>query len=377
MKKIGILTFHWENNYGAVIQCYSLAEYISSIGYEVKVVNFLPLDLKYSTQILPFSIAHMKSFGILKFIRRVIYSIVRWNPVWINRIINFNSFRRKFIKTTRVVISEKEFIEQVNEFDFLVVGSDQVWNLDIIESYKDFYFMTLSGISVNLISYSASFGSDISNLEDSQKDYIIEALSKFSFISVRETDSKLKLEQLGIKNTYVHLDPVFLLPKYLYNELSNKLIEDKIILVYDLQPIDNLGKIIGLLNARSYKVYYYNTNHKYVNNYFNYFNEGPLGFLDLLNRAEFVVTNSFHGLSLSILYEKQFYVVVPTTRGDRLVDLLTLVRLMDRIIDDDRPSLSNARIDYNRVNKILQSKIEESRDYFKKVFESSKDLYRK
>lgn len=44
--KIGILTFHWSDNYGAVLQCYALQEYLKSQGHEVEIINYTPL--KYS-----------------------------------------------------------------------------------------------------------------------------------------------------------------------------------------------------------------------------------------------------------------------------------------------------------------------------------------
>lgn len=39
---IGILTFHWATNYGAVLQCYALQSYLTSIGHNVKVINYKP-----------------------------------------------------------------------------------------------------------------------------------------------------------------------------------------------------------------------------------------------------------------------------------------------------------------------------------------------
>lgn len=38
--KIGILTFHAAYNYGAVLQCYALKEYLSSLGHEVSIVDY-------------------------------------------------------------------------------------------------------------------------------------------------------------------------------------------------------------------------------------------------------------------------------------------------------------------------------------------------
>lgn len=368
MKRIGILTFHWENNYGAVLQAYSLSKYISSLGHEVEIINFVPLDLKYATQLLPISYSYLKSFGYLKFFKRAVYSMFKWNLVWINRINEFDRFRKKYLKKTSFLYLENAFVNKANEFDFVVVGSDQVWNLEIISDYSDFYFLTFEGISVSRISYSASFGLDIDSLNDNQKAYVITALSRFSYISVRENNAKLKLDYAGLGNLLVHLDPIFLTDKSSYDCLINRNKIEKIILVYDLQPIGNLTTLIEAINVDSLKVYYFNPVKKYSKVYINYYSEGPLVFLDLLNRAEIVVTNSFHGLAFSIHYEKQFYVVLPPIRENRLVELLNLTNLMDRIIDTSRPLVFNTRIDYSRVRKVIQSKIDDAKNYLDQVF---------
>lgn len=40
--KIGIITFHWATNYGAVIQAYALQEAVASLGHDVKIINYKP-----------------------------------------------------------------------------------------------------------------------------------------------------------------------------------------------------------------------------------------------------------------------------------------------------------------------------------------------
>ena len=41
MKKIGIITYHFANNYGAVLQCYALQTYLTQRGFKVTVFNFV------------------------------------------------------------------------------------------------------------------------------------------------------------------------------------------------------------------------------------------------------------------------------------------------------------------------------------------------
>lgn len=41
MKKIGIITYHFARNYGAVLQCYALQKYLINKGYDVEVINYI------------------------------------------------------------------------------------------------------------------------------------------------------------------------------------------------------------------------------------------------------------------------------------------------------------------------------------------------
>ena len=38
--KIGILTFHRAENFGAVLQCFALQTYLRSMGNEVKIIDY-------------------------------------------------------------------------------------------------------------------------------------------------------------------------------------------------------------------------------------------------------------------------------------------------------------------------------------------------
>ena len=40
MKRVGIITFHRANNFGAVLQCYALQEILKKLGYNAQVVDF-------------------------------------------------------------------------------------------------------------------------------------------------------------------------------------------------------------------------------------------------------------------------------------------------------------------------------------------------
>ena len=77
-----------------------------------------------------------------------------------------------------------------------------------------------------------------------------------------------------------------------------------------------------------------------------------------MSGAEFVVTDSFHGLAFSLIYNKQFVVISPNNGlNSRLIDLLKLVGLENRHFFDEEDvpyeRIFNEKIDYDQVNKLL------------------------
>ena len=117
--KIGILTFHFGYNYGALMQCYALQQYLSSCGHNVKIINYTPSNIKskqYWMEIVS------KSISISK-IRKIIKKI-RYAP---NQKKSFNFFRYKYLNITELYNYEK-LSNISNEFDAIIVGSDQIWN---------------------------------------------------------------------------------------------------------------------------------------------------------------------------------------------------------------------------------------------------------
>ena len=84
------------------------------------------------------------------------------------------------------------------------------------------------------------------------------------------------------------------------------------------------------------------------------------------SNAKFVVTDSFHGMVFSIIFEKDFIVIGNRERGlERFSSLLSLLGLEDRLVYkvEDLKNKQLSRIDYTSVNKTL-NKLKESSKRF-------------
>ena len=95
----------------------------------------------------------------------------------------------------------------------------------------------------------------------------------------------------------------------------------------------------------------------------------PTEFVELIKNAQHVITDSFHGLALSINFKKDFNVFLPKKRSERLVNLLKITNLQNRIIEEGAP-FNYEHINYLDVDKMLVPFVESSRDFLFSALEA-------
>ena len=221
--KIGILTFHYSDNYGAVLQVFALKKYLESNGNSVEILN-------YNTSHL-----FMKK---LNFRHRVISK--SWKLISMlfgahKRMKAFDSFRKNNLEIFgNKIVSKIELKKYVNscKFDYIIVGSDQVWNPDINGNDTAYFFNFET--NAKKISYAASFGKSFIP-KDLLTEYS-EYLGCFAAVSVRETIAQAMLKPYLSQQVDIVPDPVFLLDKNIWNSFASdkRVINSKYILCYIL-----------------------------------------------------------------------------------------------------------------------------------------------
>ncbi len=305
--KAGIITFYNHINYGAILQSYALQTKLNNLGIDAFHICFSKKDNNDDTE-KPFvsNIPLLKKIHDEDEIRKK----------------HFNDFRTKYIK-------EKYFAnELIEDTDLFIVGSDQVWNPKITNA-KPVYFANFAP-NEKKVSYGASFGED---LPEQYKEIYSKEIKSFNKISVREESAKKTVKELTGLDVQVVLDPVFLLKKNEWKTLlKNKYDEKKYLLLIILQnDIDiykkyklkaqELGlefKVIAL--SRFFNIGFESWSRISVQDYLN-----------LIYNAQYVVTNSFHGLAFSIIFEKSFEIIElkgeMEKRKIRLLDLIQKLRL--------------------------------------------------
>lgn len=192
----------------------------------------------------------------------------------------------------------------------------------------------------------------------------LKLLRNFNQISVREQDLKDYIESHTNLKCQLVLDPVFLLSKDQWMQLidKNEMPKHKYLLYYNHQGLKFTDNFVKELSEKHNldiveidpEVVISHCSNRYRQT------DNARQFLSLIYGAEFVVSTSFHGLALAIRLEKQVYYASRKAKSNRIYNLASLLGLEDRNIQD---GVSDSRIDYSRVNNVLDEIQKESRSW--------------
>lgn len=341
--KIGLITFHWATNYGAVLQTYALSKALTSQGANVEIIDYYPKKYK-KTYFNAIKTRHIKK------IKRRIKDIPKDKRI--------EKFREKYFNRTGYYCSCKQLKMNLPEYDCYICGSDQIWNMSFImhgEHRKTFvYYLDFAPKDKILVSYAASFGTN--KCRDDLKEQIKNQLLKFDFISVRENTGMEIVKDMGIDNVCVVPDPTLLLG-----------VKDYTVLLKD--TVNKTGNFVYILHNR-YKDAIEIIDHLKSNEETIYYSdiESVEQWIANIKNADRVITNSFHGIVFSILFKKPFVALLIKNSGmnDRIITLLEMLGLEDRIYNGDL-SMIDKSIDWDDVQERLSAFRKTGYDYIRKV----------
>lgn len=361
MKKVGIITYHFANNYGAMLQCYALYSAIHSMNNDVEVLNFIS-EKQFNNNALyrKGSINnHIKNFLLLPF-----------HLARAERQRKTEAFRQDCLHTgIRLhTLDELRSYVQASEFDYLFSGSDQVWNPHV-EDFEDAFFYPFF-TDAKKVGYAVSVG------KATQDDLLPyqKWIQDFDTITVRENSSCKMVSDLANKSVDSIVDPVFLLTASEWLKIiPERIISDDYLLCYFVKKENYDDKIavaqkmaeekklkLIIVNPRITK---YNLSKTVISN------AGPLDFLSYLKNATFVCTDSFHGTVFSIIFEKEFRTIELTDEGrdSRKTDILNTVGLLDRVFYLGQAIKKIEDIKYDTVTPTVLSVHDDAKEKLKKL----------
>lgn len=357
--KVGIITITEGDNYGNRLQNYALTKKIKSMGHEVETIKNYIIYKEYSSNL-----------WICKQIIKFIFG-KKEAKFAIKRRLNFSKFDKQYFDFSKDYSTIDYISPNLNEhYDCFICGSDQVWNL----GYKfnlDFNFMTFAE-PVKRNTYAASFGiSDIPENID-----ILDIQTKIdglNYISVREYDGEVIVQNLTEKNVITVIDPTLLFNRSEWKKIAEKpkKIKRKFILKYFLGDETVEEKIKEFCSNNNYEMV------DILNYKKKYYELNPANFVWLIENAEVVITDSYHATIFSIIFNTPF---ITMDRKDKSLSMKsrfnTLFYKLGIQQINDINQLDHLRSysldEYSLIMKKLYYEQQIADDYLKRIFEEVK-----
>mgnify|MGYP000220081502 CR=1 FL=1 len=349
--RIGILTFHNANNYGAVLQAYCLQETLRRIGFDVEIVDYRnPL---IESRMHPFSFSEFLYHPFL-----FVFRVLRFFPSYKHRATNFNKFRTEFL-----VLSKRYTAINLRTapYNYFIIGSDQVWNIRCMDADDAYYLNFVSDFN-RRYAYAVSFGANNPFADSSLKDHYLNLVNKFNKISVREQNAKKWVSTATGREVSLCVDPTMLLSQGEWEKTvqlgSAPIIQGDYIFYYCFSISQEIASFLHQVSKKTgMPVYFFEPKEwalrccwknkiRLVKKY------GPEAFLNYMKYAKMVFTTSFHGTAFSTIFHKNFWYIDSghndLSKDDRAVSFLTQLKLTDR---------------YKTISSLLQTDLSLIPDY--------------
>ena len=369
MKKVGIMTMHRIANYGSFLQAYALRQMINELGVQVEFVDF-HVDP-------PIIMEEMDSGN--KLVRKIQKGLkVFGYHAPITHKIAFVKFKQSFASKYYPLLGVSESMNYNPILDCLVIGSDEVFNC-IQKNSNVGYSLELFGMNhqaKKVITYAASFGNTtLHKLEQyKKKDEIAAMLNKIERISVRDTNSRIMVEQLTDETPEYHIDPVLAydyMKKYKIPKISTN---DKYIILYAYSgriSDEESDWIAAYAKKKLLKVYAIGGIQKCQDRFINC---SPFEVLSYFKNAEEIITDTFHGSIFSIITHRKFTTLIRKSVGhsygneEKLTDLLKCLELEDRMTTEiyDVEKINQKIIVFSKVDEILANQRQRAWEYLRR-----------
>lgn len=355
--KIAILTLRVDNNYGGHLQRYALFKVLQDLGHE-PVVLFLRSTWVRDTWMKRIKKATKNAIKAL--LGRKHNPILYWkkeDPQWEEVRAHAYPFFERYVKRSSLIYDNASLMKHVMDsgYDAFIVGSDQVWRKAYTERWGvDHFFLDFAPKGTKKIAYAASFGLPDMEYDENEIMRLHALYKQLDAVSVREEsglDVLAKYRWTEPKAELV-LDPTMLLPKEHYLEMikNGHTVPSKgKMFCYVLDESDEIkAKIEELAIEKQLTPFYASItgeNRMTVEQWLRSFED-----------AEFVVTNSYHGIVFALIFNRPFYQIQNKQRGNaRFESLMNMFGLQE----------DNSHADWTHINSEIEKWRLKSYDFIK------------
>lgn len=357
--KIGVLTFQYAHNYGALLQAFALMSVLNKMEVTPVMIDRFPNT--YQEPSFKWKLITTLKGGDI-----------------------FKKFKKKYLTPITDAYYSSGDMNKLNEqnFQMIIVGSDQIWRYENTDVGYNYFLDFVTNPKIRKVSYATSFGLEDWTASEAILNAIAKCLETFDAISVREDAGVLICKNLlGASAVHV-LDPTLLLDKSAYFALlpiGNEFDRNNGITTYILDVNDRKRNIITevsrCLNEKVYNLMPLKDCKSRMDLLLNK-DKSVIEWVKHIAHANFVVTDSFHGMVFSILFNKQFLVIGNKERGmSRFDSLLGLLGLKNRLCYDLSGSVATClypKINYREVNAKLELAKLSSLSFLKQAIDNAR-----
>ena len=385
MKKILLLTWYDNNNYGTSLQAFALKSVVENPnctglmdieGYEKSecvILRHKP-EVKKSLENKLKKVFSPKSY--LKKIEQYNDKKIRLKKAdkFKIREKKFKDFNEKHFKFTgkNDIQDKKELSILAKDYDVFIAGSDQIWNPEALDRT---YLMEWVDSYKKIISYGSSLS--VNKIPEKFKDIYFKSLSRFDSLSIRDVACREELSQIVGKDICTVVDPVVLFGADALKECSkkSKILEDKEPYVFCYFLGDNkLYRKLVVDYAKKYNLKIkaiINTGSSYSSDRviedYAIWNVDPWDFVSLIENSEMVITDSFHATVVATLMKRQFFVFEKDAsrpeQNNRIKEFLKKVNLEKRWAKDSINEIKISQKDWENAHKNLTDLRKKSLEY--------------
>lgn len=372
--KIGIVTYVKCDNYGAELQAYALQWKLNKLGYNAEVIDLQKIEkdlASNASSVIPAIVNRFKLLGwkapwsifklIINVLKRKLTAQKNEDNIKAKHKLFIDFFENNIKHSTKhYTINEIRKVTGL-DYDVYIAGSDQIWNYMHTDDLDVYFLKFAKKFKAKRMSYAASIS--VSHIPESKQELYKRLVSNIQYLSVRELQGAKIIKELTGRNAEVVLDPTLLINSHEWKENVAQApdIKEKYVLIYTLSGSSYIKRlsqyIANKLNCRIVDMRIDFQKNKEDNTITRY-DLGPREWVGLLSKAEYVITDSFHGTAFSINFNKPFTTLVNpvSNMNSRVLSILEITKLTDRIIYDDGKNTmpQNLSIDYTPVNQIIE-----------------------